>query len=357
MWNPSSFMKKMSVTTAAVAILAASAAALGPPASRKAGRVVVPDALVHAFEGVWLGENNPSPFGPISFAMDFQRQADGSLKSHSALSQGTYIQLHLAKSDKGIWLLHDTASLSGLGEMSHTMHPVRVASDTLYFAYLEDPQYLSCELTANATTLHMLVRVRGEEHVRFLLTRQEGEAAAAVRNAMEAARTRAADGDIATLERAGASSDPIEIANARQHTRIQPQDARAHLELANAIAEAIESASPDKMIPYATEMLGSYRRAVELDPKLPDARFGLAQYYLNAPPIAGGSIELAGAEAEALARLDSPFAEIVRAQVEKQQGNAKAAAERLGRLLQKHPDLALARRLYLQYGSNGEAKP
>lgn len=44
---------------------------------------------------------------------------------------------------------------------------------------------------------------------------------------------------------------------------------------------------------YATKMLDSFKNAVKFDKNNLDARIGLMRFYLNAPPIAGGSVEKA----------------------------------------------------------------
>jgi hypothetical protein len=89
---------------------------------------------------------------------------------------------------------------------------------------------------------------------------------------------------------------------------------------------------------------------------LPGARFGLAQYYLNAPPIAGGSLEKAAAQGEALRELESPLGEVVLADVDARGGDTEAAVARLKAVLVDHPDLEPARRLFIQLsGANQDS--
>ncbi len=364
LWIAVTFLWAALTVAAAPALLLPLAASVAkgaePPVKAESAEVgtaaTVTREQVARFEGVWSGENNPSPLGPIPFAMDFQWQEDGSLRSLSSLSRDTWVDLRFRK-EGDVWILDESARLAGQFEQGYPLHPVRVTGDTLHYAYLEDPHFLRVALVASHDTLDMAVWVRGEEHVRFRLARLHGEAAMSQRRELVEARTRSGENDLGLLSAGSAGDDPVEIANARAAARLRPQDAEAHLALGRALADAIEDAPPPKMVGYAQEMLGSFRRAVELDPDLADARYALAQYYLNAPPIAGGSLEAAADEAGELARLESPLAEVVRAQIEAKQGDPTAAAARLAALLETNPDLAVARRLYIQYaGSGGNAR-
>ncbi len=313
--------------------------------------VPVSDEQIARFEGTWLGDDNPTPFGPISFAMDFQWEEDGSLHSHSAMSQETWVDLHFRKLEHG-WVLDESASLAGMGVQEYRLHPVRAAGDTLDWAYLKSPWYLTVRTVVSADHLYMLVLLRDERHVEFHLPRVTGDMAAAVRAELEAGKTRAGQDDVALLKAAAAQSDgggtdddPVEVRNARARVLSTPDDAEAHLQLAQALAQAINSAPQAKVPGYAMEMLSSYQKAAQLDPTSVDAHFGLAQYYLNAPPIAGGSLESAGKEAAVLTELESPMGEIVLAQIEAKQGKTKAALARLEKLVEKHPDLDMAQRM------------
>lgn len=345
----------MTFLWAALAIVAAPALLLPLAAAKAEGAETasVTRAQVARFEGVWAGEDNPTPLGPISFAMDFQWQEDGSLRSLSSLSEATWVDLRFAPDSAGNWVLHESAQLAGQFLQGYPLHPERVAGDTLHFAYRADPHYLRCVVTANEAVLAMTVWVRGEEHVRFHLARLHGEEAVAQRRELIEARTRSGENDMSLLGASSAGGDPVAVTNARVTARLRASDPQAHMSYGRALAQAIEGAPLAKKVGYAQDMLASFRRAAELDSTLVDARYALAQYYLQAPPIAGGSVEAAAGEAEALARLASPLAEVVRAQIEAKQGDRVAAAARLAALLESNPDLAVARRLYIQYAGNG----
>lgn len=92
-----------------------------------------------------------------------------------------------------------------------------------------------------------------------------------------------------------ASADPI--ATAREAVVANADDGKTHLQLAQALGMAIQK-NPALGVQYADDMLSSLKKAIQLDPSLTEAYEWLAGYYVNAPPIAGGSL----VEAEKVAR-------------------------------------------------------
>lgn len=58
---------------------------------------------------------------------------------------------------------------------------------------------------------------------------------------------------------------------------------------------------------YATNMLNAWKKAVELDGSNLKARRGLVGFYLNAPPIAGGSTEKAEEQVKEIIKIDKLF--------------------------------------------------
>jgi hypothetical protein len=192
--------------------------------------VRISDDQIARFEGVWAGEENVTPLGPMGFAMDFRWDEDGSLHSHSALSKQTWVDLRFHRDESGTWLLTEAASLAGTGEQKYTMHPVRVSGDTLYYAYAEDPQFLNCVMTAGDDELFMLVHLRGEEHVRFLLSQVTGEDAVALRQELEAGRTRSGEDDWKFLKEAADGEDPVEVRDARIRVKSEPENPHAYLD-------------------------------------------------------------------------------------------------------------------------------
>lgn len=73
---------------------------------------------------------------------------------------------------------------------------------------------------------------------------------------------------------------------------------------------------------FFMKSLDFYKKAVQLDPDNFEAHFGLAQYYLNAPEFAGGSLVLAEKHAKEAARLIPSMGEPLLAQIEeRKKGN------------------------------------
>jgi tetratricopeptide (TPR) repeat protein len=86
---------------------------------------------------------------------------------------------------------------------------------------------------------------------------------------------------------------------------LDPKNARAHLYLGSAYGEKAQRGSIFTAMRVAGKVKDEFARAVELDPSWVDARMGLLQFYLLAPGIAGGSVDKAREQAEAIGRLDA----------------------------------------------------
>lgn len=114
---------------------------------------------------------------------------------------------------------------------------------------------------------------------------------------------------------AGQVTVPESIEVARAAVAADNKDARAHLQLGQAIG-AVLQADPMQGVAYAAEMLKALQTALDLDPEMPEAYHWLAGYYLNAPPIAGGSVDRAKEIARRLAKIDSDEGARLLAQIE-----------------------------------------
>lgn len=88
----------------------------------------------------------------------------------------------------------------------------------------------------------------------------------------------------------------------------------------------------------AGKMLKAYKTSVEIDPNHIVGWIGLSRYYLNAPPIAGGSADKAETYAkEVLARV--PFlGNVEMGLVEEKRGNKEKAAEHFRAALADQPE-------------------
>ena len=302
--------------TAAIGlVLAALAAAPGAAAVEAsppgAGDTV--DRLVESLEGGWAGNENDTPFGKMGFAALFEWQEDGSLLAHSPLNSETWIDLRFARDEAGRWILHEEAAMEGLGVQKYSLAPSDDLTDDGLHRWIweEDPDYLAIDVGVRDETMLMNVTLRGKPHIAFRLDRLPREDWAEMKQAMIAQdRLSPEEGtsivDVvssppASLAGLGAELDPID--QARQTVAADPESAEARVALAMTLGEAI-NADPANGPRFAFEMLGSLEKAIELDPTLPAAYHGLVGYYLNAPPIAGGSVEKAEETARKLAELD-----------------------------------------------------
>lgn len=79
-----------------------------------------------------------------------------------------------------------------------------------------------------------------------------------------------------------------------------PDNPYVHLWYGDSLFQTIGEASIFAKGSMASKGRKAYERAVELDPSLDEARFGLAMFFMEAPGIAGGSEKKAREQAEAL---------------------------------------------------------
>jgi tetratricopeptide (TPR) repeat protein len=89
---------------------------------------------------------------------------------------------------------------------------------------------------------------------------------------------------------------------------------------------------------YAGKMLDAWKKAVALDGKNLQARQGLIGFYLNAPPIAGGSVEKAKEQANEIIKEKAMLGNTILAQVYAKENNLAAAKEAALKALKLHLD-------------------
>lgn len=87
-------------------------------------------------------------------------------------------------------------------------------------------------------------------------------------------------------------------------TKADGENAHYHFWVGQAHGSAASTANSIRQAILARRIKSAFERAVELDPSYADARFGLMQFYLQAPGVMGGSKEKARAEAGAIQQLD-----------------------------------------------------
>ena len=93
----------------------------------------------------------------------------------------------------------------------------------------------------------------------------------------------------------------------------------------------------------AGKMLKAYQRSVEIDPTHVSGRIGLSRYYLNAPPIAGGSADKAEKYAREVLALVPFLGNTEMGLVEEKRGNNDKAAEYFQASLDENPDYGEAK--------------
>ncbi|MFI4968071.1 MAG: tetratricopeptide repeat protein [Gammaproteobacteria bacterium] len=126
----------------------------------------------------------------------------------------------------------------------------------------------------------------------------------------------------------GTHSPDAALAAFKAAIAIAPNDGRYHRGLGEAYCDQAEKASMFKAFGLAKSCLAGFQDAVKLAPDDVDSRVSLADYYMDAPGIAGGSMDKAHAEEAALDKLDKLQALQVRAQ-EADQAKDYATAETL----------------------------
>ena len=310
--------------------------ALGPGAAQATETDV--GALVAALEGGWSGEENSTPFGKMPFVLLFDRQEDGSLHARSSLNSETYIDLRFSRDEAGRWILHEEAGMEGSGAQSYSLVPAGPHGGMHRWIWEEDPGFLTIDVGLDGDTMAMDVMLRGREHVSFRLDRlpekslpelrrelalqaqQSPEEGTSIRDVVEYPPTpaRAAESD-----QAGESADEADpVTVSRRAVAQAPENADAHLALARVLGEAINR-DPATGALYAFEMLAALETAIELDPELAEAYHWLVGYYLNAPAIAGGSVDKAEETARRLAEFDPQGGEALLAEVASRRGGSE----------------------------------
>lgn len=107
---------------------------------------------------------------------------------------------------------------------------------------------------------------------------------------------------------------------------------------ANALAVRINEVNFMAKGMIAGKMLKAYQRSVEIDPDHVVGWIGQSRYYLNAPPIAGGSADKAETYAKEVLRLVPFLGHVELGLVAEKRGNLEAAAEHFRASLADQPE-------------------
>ncbi len=282
------------LTFLTLVLVLSAAHAAGPP----------DDAWIESLQGAWQGQNNQTPFGRIPFVLLFERQEDGSMQAFSPLNRETFIKLRFHKLEDGNWMLEESAGPEGLGEQTHDLVPVEGPGEIRRWEYAPDPRFLSVDVAVREEVLFVKVLLRGEEHVVFHLDRQPDDSIPAFREAIAMQSKREPGPGAAMSDFVNTEKVPEAIRAARELVAAQPADAEVHMALSHALGQAIQENVSVNGPRYAFELLATLQKAVKLAPDRPEPYQELVGYYLNAPPIAGGSLDKAEALAHRLQGID-----------------------------------------------------
>jgi hypothetical protein len=263
-------------------------------------------AWLARIDGVYMGQNNPTPFGRIGFAMDMLKQPDRSVHGRVQSDRDTYFEFAFRLNDKGGMTFHETGSLGQGFVQSHELELIGTEGDTLTFATQEKPALLAAEVTADGNRLRVKVMLRGKLHVDLDMVRVRDEAVVAKFRA-DQARAKELPGGSALQQFFAAAAAKTVDGNLPK-----PEQARLHLAASTKLAEQMRKADASELPSLAFLMKGHLDQAIELDPSSDEAHFSLALWYLQSPELAAKSQEKVKEILATLERMNSPLAEALR---------------------------------------------
>ena len=127
---------------------------------------------------------------------------------------------------------------------------------------------------------------------------------------------------------------------------LAPQNPDYLLDLGESYSRKVYSASVFAKLGWAKKCHASIEKALALDPAHPVANAALAEYYFQAPGIAGGSVSKAYAQADAFKKLDLVGGTLLQVDLLRRQSRFEEMFAPLDAALAEHPDhylLLLAR--------------
>lgn len=138
-------------------------------------------------------------------------------------------------------------------------------------------------------------------------------------------------------DKPGPAAQQFEAAIARDDTK-----AEFHVWAGNAYGVEAQRANVFRQPMLARRVKAAYERAVALDPRQVDARFGLVQFYLLAPGVMGGSVPKAREQATALLAVQPVQGRIALARIAAKDKDWAGVERELTTLLREQPDSARA---------------
>ena len=263
-------------------------------------------AWLARIEGVYIGQNNPTPFGRIGFAMDMIGQPDGSVHGRIHSDRDTFFDFKFRLNDTGGITFHETGSLGKGFVQSHQLELEGAEGDTFTFATRQKPALLMAEVTADGNRLRVKVMLRGKLHVDLDMVRVRDQVVIAKFRA-DQARAKELPGGSALQQFFAA-----EAAKAVDGKLPKREQARLHVAESRRRADQMGKADASERPSLAFLMKGHLDKAIELDPSLDEAHFSLALWYLQSPESAAKSQEKVKEILATLERMNSSLAEVLR---------------------------------------------
>lgn len=125
--------------------------------------------------------------------------------------------------------------------------------------------------------------------------------------------------------------------------KLEPERAELHHLLGQAYGSNINNVGTLSKLSYAGKIRRAFETAVELNPDYIDARTGVMQYYLQAPGMAGGSVDKAREQAAAIARLHPGRGHLARGMLLNHEGKKDEAIKAYRKAVEVAPEYAPAR--------------
>lgn len=119
------------------------------------------------------------------------------------------------------------------------------------------------------------------------------------------------------------------VDSAEEAVELAPEDPQAHYWLGNSLGMRIGQVNLLRKMAMAPDLRDAFETAVRLDPDLLDARSALVQYYLQAPPVAGGGIDKARAQVAEIARRNPARGHLAQISIHRHNKDEAAAAKSL----------------------------
>jgi tetratricopeptide (TPR) repeat protein len=172
------------------------------------------------------------------------------------------------------------------------------------------------------------------------LTAKDPRAAAAVA-ALLKAQPRSAEVHVRHARLLLQQKQPGDAVDAAERAAgLDPELAQAQYWLGNAYGQQIGQIGMLRKMSIAPKLRDAFERALVLDPAIHEARINLIEYYLQAPSIAGGSVDKAKAHAAELARRDPPRGHFARGRLAMFEKDYAAAAQAYGEAWRARPENA-----------------